>query len=198
MQVITIQSQLIEPVEELTDETIMTRVKEGELPELAVLFGRYHVKLYNFFLKLTLDKPASEDLVQNVFLRIIKYRHSYDSNDGRFISWMYRMARNSHFDYCAKQRKTTYRFKKLEDGHEDISGNEEIYQEATFEKLDLALLKLSPEQRELIMLSRFSGLKYEEISRIYGKPALSIRVQVHRAIKNLKKIYFKQEQEENV
>jgi RNA polymerase sigma factor (sigma-70 family) len=197
LQVINIQSQLFEPVEELTDETIMTRVKEGELSELAVLFGRYQVKLYNFFLKLTLDKPASEDLVQNVFLRIIKYRHSYDSNDGRFISWMYRMARNSHFDHCAQQRKTTDRFKKLKDSHEDIP-DEETYREGTFKKLDLALLKLNPEQRELIMLSRFSGLKYEEISRIYGKPALSIRVQVHRAIKNLKKIYFKQEQEENV
>jgi RNA polymerase sigma factor (sigma-70 family) len=185
-------------VEELTDEKIMVRVKNGELAELAALFDRYHVKLYNFFLKLTLDKAASEDLVQNVFYRIIQYRHTYDTEEGRFKSWIYRMARNSHFDYTKQQRKMTDRFKRLEDNHHNIGAPEPLYGEAAFTKLDLALLQLQPEQRELIMLSRFSGLKYEEMSNIYGKSVLAIRVQVHRAINNLRKIYFKQQQEERI
>ena len=53
-------------VPELSDEKIML-VKEGHLSELTELFDRYQVPLYNFFLRLTLDKATSEDLTQNLF-----------------------------------------------------------------------------------------------------------------------------------
>jgi RNA polymerase sigma-70 factor (ECF subfamily) len=107
------------------------------------------------------------------------------------------MARNSHFDYCRQQKKTSAQFKPLADHHDAVSENEG-HSESDFERLELALLELQPEQRELIMLSRYSGMKYEELSKIYGKPVLAIRVQLHRAIKRLKKIYFNQLQEEKL
>jgi RNA polymerase sigma factor (sigma-70 family) len=178
-------------VEELTDEIIMGRVKNGQLPELSVLFDRYHVKLYNFFLKLTLNKEASEDLTQNVFYRVIKYRNTYSDREGSFKSWIYRMARNLHFDHCRQQKKKAEINRQLGDNHENIRLTEEPQQEGELNKLGLALLQLQPDQRELIMLSRFSGLKYEEISKIHGKSVVAVRVQLHRAIKHLRKIYFK-------
>jgi RNA polymerase sigma-70 factor (ECF subfamily) len=178
-------------VEELTDEIVMGRVKDGQLSELSVLFDRYQVKLYNFFLKLTLDKGASEDLTQNVFYRIIKYRHTYNDREGSFKSWIYRMARNLHADHCRQQKKKTEIIRQLGDIHDNISPDEERLQEGDLNKLGLALLQLQPDQRELIMLSRFSGLKYEEISKIHGKSVVAVRVQLHRAIKHLRKIYFK-------
>ncbi|HXB45160.1 MAG TPA: RNA polymerase sigma factor [Puia sp.] len=180
---------------ELTDENIMIKVKDGQLADLAVLFDRYNVKLYHFFLKLTLDKAISEDLTQNVFCRIIKYRHTYNISDGTFKSWVYRMARNLHFDHCKQQKKIEDQFKKLENYHDNIPNMDQPRAEGEFKKLDWALLQLQPDQRELIMLSRFSGLRYEEISRIHGKSVLAIRVQVHRAINHLRKIYFKQQEE---
>jgi RNA polymerase sigma-70 factor (ECF subfamily) len=185
-------------VQELTDEIIMDRFKDGHLPELAVLFDRYHIRLYNFFLRLTMDKAISEDLTQNVFYRIIKYKHTYDSNGFTFKSWIYRLARNIYVDHCKQQKKINEQFKKLDDEHENISINHQSRNEEEFERLSLALQQLQPEHRELIMLNRFSGLKYEEISAMQGKSALSIRVQVHRAIKHLRKIYFKQQQEEKI
>ena len=183
-------------MQELTDEIIMNRVKDGHLPELTTLFDRYNIKLYNFFLRLTMDKAISEDLTQNVFYRIIKYKHTYDSNGSLFKSWIYRLARNIYFDHCKQQKKTTEQFKKLDYEHHNISANNHSRSEDEYERLNLALQQLQPEHRELIMLNRFSGLKYEEISEMLGKSALSVRVQVHRAIKHLRKIYFKQQQEE--
>ena len=61
------------------------------------------------------------------------------------------------------------------------------------EKLDKALLQLAPAQREIILLSRYQGLKYEEISKILDVSVPSIKVQVLRAIKQLKGIYFNQQ-----
>ncbi|MEJ7681884.1 MAG: sigma factor [Segetibacter sp.] len=69
---------------ELSDENIMLKVKEGNLSELTVLFERYHVTLFNFFLKLTKDKAVSEDLTQTLFYRVIKYRQTYRIEEGSF------------------------------------------------------------------------------------------------------------------
>jgi RNA polymerase sigma factor (sigma-70 family) len=176
-------------VEELTDESIMLSVKEGNLPAMTELFERYHVKLYNFFLKLTFDRTASEDLAQNVFYRLIKYKHSYDISEGSFKSWMYKIARNVHFDFSKEQKKNSEQFK----AHENIGAREQFTSEEDLKKLNLALLQLQPDQRELIVLSRFEGLKYGEISRINGKSVVAIKVQVHRAIKQLRNFYFNQQ-----
>jgi RNA polymerase sigma factor (sigma-70 family) len=180
-------------VEQLTDESIMQSVKEGDLPAMAELFERYHVKLYNFFLKLTFDRIASEDLTQNVFYRLIKYRHSFDSAAGSFKSWMYKIARNIHFDHSKEQKKNAEQFNMLKEVHYNIEFKEHSSSEEDLKKLNLALLQLQPDQRELIVLSRFEGLKYGEISRISGKSVISIKVQVHRAIKQLKNFYFNQQ-----
>ena len=180
-------------MEELTDESIMLSVKEGNLPAMTELFERYHVKLYNFFLKLTFDRTASEDLTQNVFYRLIKYKHSYDIAEGSFKSWMYKIARNIHFDFSKEQKKNAEQFKTLEEVHENVVTHEQFNNEEDFKKLNLALLQLQPDQRELIVLSRFEGLKYGEISRINGKSVVAIKVQVHRAIKQLRNFYFNQQ-----
>jgi len=53
-----------------------------------------------------------------------------------------------------------------------------------------ALGLLSPQHREIIELSRFQDLKYEEISQITGNSVGAVRVKVHRAVKKLKEVYF--------
>ena len=178
---------------DLSDEKIMLMVKDGYLSELTALFERYHLKLYNFFLRLTFDKTASEDLTQNLFYRVIKYRHTYNATDGSFKSWIYQMARNIHFDHHKQEKKMSERFKQVDQEHIHIAGVEEVYSEHDFEKLNRALMQLKPEQREMIVLSRFEGLKYEEISQITDQSIAAIKVQMHRAIKNLRILYFNQQ-----
>jgi len=175
---------------ELTDEKIMLRVKEGHLSELTELFDRYHLKLFNFFWKLTFDKPVSEDLTQTLFYRVMKYRLSFSAEQGTFRSWVYRMARNIHVDFCNEQAKRPDRYRTPEEQLERIAGKDERYNEDHLIKLDAALLRLDPEQRELIVLSRFQGLKYDEISQIKDISVPAIKVRVHRAIKELRQIYF--------
>ena len=175
----------------------MLGVKEGDLSELTELFERYHVKLYNFFLRLTYDKTTSEDLTQNLFYRIIKYRLSYRPGEGSFRSWVYQMARNAYFDFCKQQRKTADQFKTGDFEQHSIPKREGNYTEEEYERLDNALLKLVPEQREIILLSRFQGLRYTEISKIKGSSVNAIKVQIYRAMKQLRSIYFKTDKEGN-
>jgi RNA polymerase sigma-70 factor (ECF subfamily) len=178
-------------VAEASDETLMSRVKQGNLPDMSGLFERYHVRLYNFFLKLTQDKAVSQDLTQNLFYRIIRYRHTY-KDDNSFKSWMYQMARNVHIDYRKQQKRVSDRFENVEEYDENVMEHDTSFQEEDYEKLDKALSSLKPEQQEIIVLSRYQGLKYEEISQIQNSTVANIKVQMHRAIKQLREIYFKQ------
>ncbi len=183
----------------------MLLVKEGQLSELAELFERYHVKLYNFFLRLTMDGALSEDLTQNLFYRVIRYRESFQPTAGSFRSWVYRMARNVHADYLRQEQKVPGRGGMRErtggmpDGTggmadevtERDAGRDPGYNEDQYERLDAAMAQLSPNQREILVLSRYQGLKYEEISKIKEISVPAIKVQVYRALRQLRNLYFK-------
>ena len=177
-------------MEEFNDEHLMQKVKIGELDSLAPLFEKYHVKLYNFFLRLTHNKDISNDLTQNVFRRIISYRESYDIQ-WKFRSWMYQIARNVHLKYHNENKLLKSDFYNPEHIKYD---NKSALEETEFEtkKMTLyeALNQLNPEQREMIELSRFQGLKYKEISDITGNSVTAIKVKVHRAIHKLRELYF--------
>ena len=169
----------------------MKQVKEGDLSQMSVLFERYHVRLYNFFLKLTGDKVIGQDLTQNLFYRILRYRHTY-KEDSSFVTWMFQMARNVHIDHYKQRQKQSERFTSVDTHNENIIDDHDSFTEDEYNQLDKALAKLDAEQKEIILLSRYQGLKYEEISKINNLSVAAIKVQMHRAIKQLRTIYFKQ------
>ncbi|MBS1606592.1 MAG: RNA polymerase sigma factor [Bacteroidetes bacterium] len=176
---------------ELSDEKIMLLVKDGHLSELTELFDRYQVPLYNFFLRLTLDKATSEDLTQNLFYRVIRYRQSYQASQGTFRTWLYRMARSIYADFYKQRQKQPGRLTD-EGAEEGLADHSSGYSEADFQRLDEALALLPSDQREILVLSRYQGLKYEEISKIKDLSVGAIKVQVFRAIRQLRSLYFKQ------
>lgn len=169
----------------------MEHVKDGNLAEMSVLFERYHLKIYNFFLKLTMKKDISQDLTQNLFYRIIKYKKTY-KNEYSFKCWMYQMARNLFKDYYNDEKKSDDLFNKTENYPFEVIDESDAYQEEDYERLEIALSGLRTEHKEIIVLSRFQGLKYEEISAITNQSVPAIKVAMHRAIKQLRGIYFKQ------
>jgi len=179
-------------VPELSDEKIMLLVKDGHLSELTALFDRYQVNLYNFFLRLTGDRAASQDLTQNLFYRVIRYRQSFQPAQGTFRSWIYRMARNVHVDYCKQTAREPGRLTDPEAVEEALAEQTSGYTQDQFQRLDEAMERLDADQREVLVLSRYQGLKYEEIARIRDSSVAAVKVQVFRALKQLRTLYFKQ------
>src|SRR5207253_10683098 len=88
------------------DEDLMLQVRDGAGEMLDVLFDRYQTPLFNFYSKLTGDRTLSEDLVQEVFLRILKYRQSYRPGTP-FRAWTYQIARNARVDHFRKFPRQT-------------------------------------------------------------------------------------------
>ncbi|MEM9363026.1 MAG: sigma factor, partial [Bacteroidota bacterium] len=77
-------------METLTDEILMQKVATGDLDLLKLLFDRHHTHVYNFLYKMSGDRMLSEDLTQDVFYKVIKYRGSY--KNGSFVSWLFTIA----------------------------------------------------------------------------------------------------------
>src|SRR3712207_4038773 len=81
----------------------MEDVRRGAVNRLAVLFERHHRALYHYFHRLTNDRAQSEDLVQDVFFRILRSRETYQLRSS-FTAWMYQVARNAYIDGVRKRK----------------------------------------------------------------------------------------------
>lgn len=177
----------------MTDEQLMDEVKQGQLQNASVLFDRYHKHLYNFFVKISFDRELGHDLTQNVFLRMIRFKHTYKSG-AKFKSWIFQIARNVYADHYRKQKVKGAKLEGLESvEHKLAEIDEQITQNEQEKLLYMALHRLSHEQREILELSKFQKMKYAEIAEIYGSSVGAIKVKVHRAICNLKDNYLELE-----
>ena len=167
------------------DEDLMLQVRDGAGEMLAVLFDRYQTPLFNFYSKLTGDRALSEDLVQEVFLRILKYRQSYRPGTP-FRAWVYQIARNARIDHFRKfSREKAFEPEMLPPVFPADSAQE--HQEV--ELLQLALQQLPEEKREILLLCRFQELKYEEIAALLGCELNTVRSRIHRALQDLRKAF---------
>ena len=170
----------------------MEAVKNGDLPQAAVLFERYHQRIFNFLARMTMDRDVAEDLTQNVFLRMIKYRGSYREGN-KFMPWIYQLARNIFSDhYQANTNKKG--FLNVEMMGDTMAESEESkWQDDREELLHRSMARLDEEQRELLVLTRFQHLKYEEVAVMLDTTVANIKVKVHRAIGKLREHYFELE-----
>lgn len=178
----------------VSDEDLMERLSGGQLSCAAQLFDRYQVPLYNFFLRLTHNRPLSEDLVQSVFERLIRYRSSYQPGL-MFRSWIYQIARNVRTDQVGRQnRMRVDEFVKPEElGLAEVPFLKRLEQREEASRLHRAMRFLTDEQRELLILTRFQEMKYAEVADLMGTTEGAVKVRVHRAIKDLRDHYLKLE-----
>jgi RNA polymerase sigma factor (sigma-70 family) len=177
----------------MTDEIIMEAVKSGDLQQASLLFERYNKRIFNFLARMTMDRDLAEDLTQNVFLRIMKYRNSY--REGlRFQSWIYQVARNVFSDHYQANKNKFSDFvdvEKISDYMADREDGEEYDEKEKL--LQRSMARLTEEQRELLVLTRFQQMKYEEVAAIMDTTVANIKVKVHRAIIKLREYYFELE-----
>lgn len=172
-----------------TDHDLMLSVRDGNIDNLGLLFEKYHRQVFNFFLKQTGSQQASEDLVQDVFYRMLKYKHTYRA-EGKFTTWMFSIAHNAKIDYYRKRKR---KGDALEDTDQlidqDPGPGDRLEKLDESELIQQALSKLSSDKREVLVLSRFKNLKYEEIGEIMGCKVGTIKARVHRALKELAEHY---------
>jgi len=175
------------------DHELMIAVRAGEIRRLGELFERYHKPLYGFFVRLTNQASASEDLVQIVFYRILKYRHTY-RDEGKFSAWIYHLARKVAADHFRKSASTPIPADPIDFNDQPDQGPAPDDKAATSDDVALmrrALTRVSHEHREVLVLSRLQHLNHQEIAKLLDCSVGAVKVRAHRALKELREVYFK-------
>ena len=164
----------------------MHDVSQGNLDAMSHIFERYHKRLFNFYFQMVKDRDVCEDMVQTVFYKVMRYRTSYKG--GQFVSWIFRIARNVFSDHYQKSKKVmnNVALEVVADTNEDSAYD----QTEEVAHLHNALSKLETEERELIVMNRFQGIKYDQIAEIIGSSEGAVKVKMHRVIKKLRTVYF--------
>ena len=173
-----------------SDEALMAQVQAGDLDQLTGLFERYQGPLFGFLSRLAGgDRDLAQDLTQNVFVRVLRYRASYQPGQ-LFRGWVYQLARHVWADHYQRQRPTA----ALEAVEKTAAhGRQAHTQRASHDEhqaLHEALALLPTAQREILVLHRFQGFDYAEIGELLGCSAGAARVKAHRALDALRKIYL--------
>jgi RNA polymerase sigma-70 factor (ECF subfamily) len=168
----------------------MLRVKEGDVGQLAALFERHHKRIYHYCQRMTGNQTTSQDLVQDVFMRILKYRKTF-RGDSRFLPWLYRMAHNACIDHFRKSSRDPLLPDELpEVTSGEPSASDRLEQGEDVVRLRQALMQLPEDKREVLILSRFELKKHAEIAELLDCSVGAVKVRVHRALKQLREIYF--------
>jgi RNA polymerase sigma-70 factor, ECF subfamily len=174
----------------VTDEALMRAVRDGDLARLGTLFDRHHTGLFDYLKRSIGNRAAAEDIVQDVFVRILRYRATY-REDGAFETWLYGIARNARADYFRTRRNALPLSEEaLESPDAGPGPDRQAEQERETAQLRHALQLLREDKRELIVLARYRDMKYEAIAELLGVDVGTVKVRVHRAIKELRGIYL--------
>ena len=181
-------------MDDVSDHDLMLAVRAGELARLGDLFERHHRALHGFLTRLVGSPDTAEDLVQIVFQRILKYRHTY-RDEGKFSAWLYHLGRRvaaDHYRRSARHPTPTdpADLSSFADHHTPAAD------EQTARRDDLAIMQdalqhLSHDQREILVLHRFQHLPHDEIARLLNITAGAAKVRVHRALGALRDQFFK-------
>jgi RNA polymerase sigma factor (sigma-70 family) len=180
---------LQDPMAAESDTELMVAVRDGDLVKLGVLFERHHVGLFNFFLRLTGNRPLSEDLVQEAFIRILKYRKTF-RQPGEFRPWLFKLARNAVAAHFRKHGRDHLPPAEPEEPVcESPLALAELERAENASLLRAALLRLPYDRREVLLLSRFGELRYDQIADLLGCSVGAVKLRVHRAVKELRSVF---------
>lgn len=177
-------------MEELDDTELMAQVRAGQAEPLALLFERHHAPLYGFLFRITGQRSTSEDLTQEVFLRVLRYAASFKA-DAPFRPWLYRIARNVLADHGSRLRPEV----PLETHAAGLRApspcaHARLENAQAQDRLAAALARMPVEKRELLLLSRDPDLSYGELAELYGCSPGALKVRVHRALQELRSHFF--------
>ena len=188
----------------MTDVELIQSFIEGNQADFNTLVWRWEKSIYNFILRYLGQKELARDLTQKTFIRVYKNIHKL-RDASRFSSWIYQIASNLCKD---ELKKKTHRDllsidtiqENSENGHlmpEELIDNENNHPDSTLNQKQIgmiiqkALQQIPEEQRIVIIMKEYQGLKFKEIAEALGEPLNTVKSRMYYGLNGLRKIFEK-------
>jgi len=169
---------------------IIKGCKNGDNDSFSQLVDLYSKRLYGYFYRLSGNRALSDDLLSELFVKLVKKISSYKG--GSFDGWIFRIASNIFTDHLRAKQKQ----KKLIENKvlmlESASVGLKSSDKYSLDKLQRQLDKLDEKTKELIVLRFYSGLSFKEIAQIRKEPIGTTLSKLHRAVAKLRESMVEQ------
>jgi len=169
------------------DSDLIRRAARGSVEAYNLLVSRWEKRVYNYLLRLTRHREDALDLTQDVFLKAYQNLKKLDDPE-RFAPWLYRIAHNEAYSMFRKRRPEGDTEEVAPEAAEtgiSVAGTSVFPIELSL-AVAAALDRLSPDQREAVVLKIYQGFKFEEMAEILATPVSTVKSRLYTALELLK------------
>jgi len=165
-------------------EVLLARTAEGDRSAFRSLYDRSSAKLFGVVLRILKDRQKSEDVLQDVFVKVWQKAGSYDPGQGRPITWMATIARNRAIDIIRATRPE----KTIDEpGDEEeifrLGGQDAEHVDlAELESLRFCLGEMKDDDRNYVLLAYYEGFSREELAERFEAPVGTIKTRLRRGL----------------
>ena len=177
----------------MDEKLLIKQAQNGDNAAFRRLFELWHTKIYRFAYRFFADEDEASEITQKTFIKTFQNVSSLD-DPGKFSPWIYRIANNLCLDELkrAGRRKST----SLESWLEQTGGAESdtitpddlLQQKELGAIIQKALLTLPDEQRTVIILKEYEGLKFREIAEILEEPESTVKSRLYYGLKATRRV----------
>lgn len=158
-------------------QSIFNKLKDGDINSFEYIINRYEKKVFKFIFNLTHDEYMTQDLTQDVFIKIYKNFYKYDT-EYPFEPWMYKIAYNITINYLKKNKNVEYKpHEELDNEYEDEDSLNNIEMRET---LTQELFSLPSDCKAIFILRIVEDLSFEQIGELLGITAAAAKLKFYR------------------
>ncbi|HZI89521.1 MAG TPA: sigma-70 family RNA polymerase sigma factor [Candidatus Polarisedimenticolia bacterium] len=163
---------------EAQEAALVDRCLEGDGGAFGQLIDRYQRVLFNVSLRMVGNREDALDITQTVFLKAYQAMGTFDRRH-KFFSWIYRIMINETLNHLSKRKRT----EPLDEAFpsEATGPDEDCSRGRLREEIQGALLELTADYRQVIVLRHYGELSYEEMSGVLRVPEKTVKSRLHTA-----------------
>jgi RNA polymerase sigma-70 factor, ECF subfamily len=176
------------------DAQLMLRVREGDETSFALLLERHRGPVVNFLHRMVQNRAVSEELAQEVFLRVYRSRQTYEPT-AKFTTWLFRIAThlalNSIRDGKKERSQESLSDELLEGVERQVADRQITVEQAMvfdvkIQEIRQAIGGLPEKQRAAVLMHKYDGLDYGQIARSLGCSESAVKSLLFRAYETLR------------
>ncbi len=179
----------------LTDDVLVARLEHGDAAALELLYDRYVRQCFGLALKILGDTALSEEVVQEVFLKVWANPTRYSAQKGQFVSWLLSVVHHRCIDELRRRSRTEVALETPEGGNllsteadNSLGPGEQVWVAEQQRVVRKALLDIPDSQREVLELAYFRGLSQSEIATRLGQPLGTVKTRMRSGLQRLRTI----------
>ena len=172
-------------------EPLVERAAGGDTEAFGRLYDIYADRIYRHIYYRTSSLEDARDLTQEVFIKAWRGLPKYKRTKIPFLGWLFTISHNRVIDYYRTKKYHAYPNNEIIMEDRENSPEKLAEEQFTQQEVRRAILQLSEDHQQVILMSFIEGFEYSEIAAVLNKSEGNIRVIVHRALKRIREIMDK-------